>query len=435
LFKTRADLFEHVKEQHGYYDGARDVFVPPRSKELTKSLHRDQRKQSREENELLTKKFPRIGENFEMALNKDFRFKHPFCMMVAGPSRSGKTHWVMNLLRERRIEPVPHRIIYCYAHWQEKYDELKQFAPNTHFNQGLPYAYFLKQLENCVIVLDDLMDVAMKEPTIMSIFTEGSHHRNVSVIFLSQNIFHLGKHSRTMSLNVQYMVLFKNARDQSQIQTLARQMFPTDWRSFLQHYEVETSKDHGHVILDLHPSTPNDRRIVTDATSHVTPSQTLPTLGDQFYRMSNPYAQPLLDAEQNMSSILTDKSLPIEERVDGHVNALKKFTLMRDNFQQHEQRKHYTNPAISPSSSNVSPPGIQLVGQLPKSQEKPSMDTESDDEPDTTDSLHYGEVLPDGSDPKMLSHEDTAEERKRKMDYIQEHIFEDPKHKKYYLRN
>ena len=28
-----------------------------------------------------------------------FKFKHPFCMMVTGPSRSGKTHWVLRLLQ------------------------------------------------------------------------------------------------------------------------------------------------------------------------------------------------------------------------------------------------------------------------------------------------------------------------------------------------
>ena len=132
-------------------------------------------------------------ENLEHRdLPKNFKFLHPFCMMVAGPSRSGKTQWTVKLLSEKneRIEPVPGQIIYCYAHWQEKYEGLKQLAPETQFHQGLPRVQFLKQLENCVVVLDDLMDVAMKEPAIMSIFTEGSHHRNVSVIFLSQNIFH-----------------------------------------------------------------------------------------------------------------------------------------------------------------------------------------------------------------------------------------------------
>ena len=90
-----------------------------------------------------------------------------------------------------------------------------------------------------------------------------------------------------MSINVQYMVLFKNSRDKAQVQTLARQMFPTDWRSFLQHFEEETSKEYGHVIIDLHPSTPDDQRIV--AANHLS-QQKLPTLADQFYRLSNPYA-------------------------------------------------------------------------------------------------------------------------------------------------
>ena len=67
-----------------------------------------------------------------------------------------------------------------------------------------------------------------------------------------------------MSLNVQYMILFKNSRDQIQIQTLAHQMFPIDWRPFLQHYKAMTNEENGHVILDLHPSISNDRLIVTD---------------------------------------------------------------------------------------------------------------------------------------------------------------------------
>ena len=139
------------------------------------------------------------------------------------------------------------------------------------------------------------MEVAMKDPNVMSIFTEGSHHRNVSVLFLLQNIFHQGKHSRTMSLNVQYMVLFKNARDKAQIQTLGRQMFPTDWRSFLQHFEAETSKEYGHVIIDLHPSTPDDQRIVS--TSMQTSETPSPSFPDQYLKMSNPYAQPVMDAQ------------------------------------------------------------------------------------------------------------------------------------------
>ena len=39
--------------------------------------------------------------------SQPFKFKHPFCMLVADPSRSGKTQWAVKLLKQRhqRIEP------------------------------------------------------------------------------------------------------------------------------------------------------------------------------------------------------------------------------------------------------------------------------------------------------------------------------------------
>ena len=48
-----------------------------------------------------------------------FVFKHPFSMMVSGPTRSGKTQWVTRLLldKAKRIQPTPNSIFYCYTHW------------------------------------------------------------------------------------------------------------------------------------------------------------------------------------------------------------------------------------------------------------------------------------------------------------------------------
>ena len=43
-----------------------------------------------------------------------------------------------------------------------------------------------------VIVLDDLMFTAAMHPRITDLFTEGSHHRNLTVIALNQNM-HFGK--------------------------------------------------------------------------------------------------------------------------------------------------------------------------------------------------------------------------------------------------
>ena len=138
-------------------------------------------------------------------------------MMVAGPSRSGKTQWVVRLLKERhkRIEPPVDGVLFCYAHWQDKYGELKRVVPTTHFHEGLLSTETMNSLRNGIIVLDDLMEQAVKDPNIMSVFTEGSHHKNISILFLMQNMYQKGAHTRTMSMNTQYMVLFKNALDQT----------------------------------------------------------------------------------------------------------------------------------------------------------------------------------------------------------------------------
>ena len=80
------------------------------------------------------------------------------------------------------------------------------------------------------------LDAVMNDSSMMKVFTERSHHQNISVIFMTQNIFHQGKTARTISLNTQYMVLFENARDPQQIKTLAKQMYPDKWMSFMDRF-------------------------------------------------------------------------------------------------------------------------------------------------------------------------------------------------------
>ena len=70
---------------------------------------------------------------------------------------------------------------------------------------------FNKQINN-VIILDDMMDEATEDKRISNLFTRGRHD-NLSVIFLTQNLFH--KNQREISLNSDYMVIFKNPRDRT----------------------------------------------------------------------------------------------------------------------------------------------------------------------------------------------------------------------------
>jgi len=74
--------------------------------------------------------------------------------------------------------------------------------------------------EPTLLIIDDLMQETNE--TVANMFTKGSRHRNVSVVFLAQNLFPKNKFARTTSLNAHYMVLFKNPRDVSEFANLAR---------------------------------------------------------------------------------------------------------------------------------------------------------------------------------------------------------------------
>jgi hypothetical protein len=52
--------------------------------------------------------------------------------------------------------------------------------------------------QNTLIILDDLMFEAGRDPKILNIFTTDSHHKNISVIFVTHNIFSNQKHFRTI---------------------------------------------------------------------------------------------------------------------------------------------------------------------------------------------------------------------------------------------
>lgn len=196
-------------------------------------------------------------------MDQSFTFKHPFTCMLAGPSGSGKTTAIHKILKSNHqmIYPNVTQILYCYSRYQPFFDQIKNDVPNIVFNEGLPDIDELDPSNNNLIILDDLMQQV--DQSILHLFTVDSHHKNISVFFLTQNLFSTNKHNRTISLNCHYLFLFNNPRDRSQISYLARQMFPTQSKFLIEVYEYVTSKEYGYLFLDFKQSTPNDNRVQT----------------------------------------------------------------------------------------------------------------------------------------------------------------------------
>ena len=101
--------------------------------------------------------------------------------------------------------------VWCYSQWQPAYTEMLVAMPHIEFVKGIPKAleqdsYFDVSKWN-LIVFDDQMIDASKDKRIVSLFNHGSHHRNLSMIYIVQNLFHQGKVSHSISLNSHYLVL------------------------------------------------------------------------------------------------------------------------------------------------------------------------------------------------------------------------------------
>ena len=100
------------------------------------------------------------------------------------------------------------------------------------------------------------------ESEVADLFTKGSHHKNMSVIAVTKNVFHQSRFQRTISLNTRYMVLFKNPRDASQIQHLDRQMYHKDPEYLVQVYEkVMTLGQYSYLFIYLKQETPENIRL------------------------------------------------------------------------------------------------------------------------------------------------------------------------------
>ena len=184
-------------------------------------------------------------------------FKHPFTAIVAGPTNCGKSSWIRSLLNnQRKIIPRPEKIYYCYSLWQELYETI---GDGVEFIDGFLDVDKLDKKRRNLLIIDDLMDE--KDDRLTKLFTKGSHHRNTSVLYITQNIFEQQKDSRTISLNAQYMVAFKNPRDPSQIGHLSRQVFPSNSEYMLDAFLKATRKEYGYLFIDLTQTTPDNYRL------------------------------------------------------------------------------------------------------------------------------------------------------------------------------
>ena len=206
--------------------------------------------------------------------------KFPFSMLCVGPSGSGKSTLVSKIIDNSRdiVEGLGHEpfpgfdcIIIIYRSWQTLYNHLAQNHSVLFYENSLPAPLEVilreQKAQRCLLVFDDALNSTRKtcdtDSLAIDLFTRLKHHLNVSVIYLTQNLFEKANDVlRILNRNSDYLVIFKYPRDQTLIRYVVHQCQPDKQkaREIIKMYHYETSEPHSYVLFDYRQNTPDPLR-------------------------------------------------------------------------------------------------------------------------------------------------------------------------------
>ena len=191
-------------------------------------------------------------------------------LIISGPSSSGKSLFTKRLIEQRdkmyKSDP-PVKVLYCYGVHQHLYDEMEKSISSIQFHDGLPTEEFIYQFadgKHTLIVFDDLMNSCLNSDMVERLFVQSCHHKNLSIIYITQNLYQPGSRVRTINLNTSYLCLFHNIRDKLQVNCLAKQMYPCQTKVFMEAYQDSTKERYGYLFVDMSPHSDNQYRLRTN---------------------------------------------------------------------------------------------------------------------------------------------------------------------------
>ena len=174
---------------------------------------------------------------------------------------------LLDHLKELFVNPPP-TIHCCYGAWQDGFRDMKDAG--VRFHEGIPTTFHLQKWfpKGDLLVLDDLMVEVGEDKELLDLFTKHSHHQNITVLYLCQDMFQPGKYAKSISRNAHYVIAFKNPRDQWGMRNLLLQAFPTCWQDMMDLYLKATERPFGYTVLDLRPSSDNRKRVFSHLLTH-----------------------------------------------------------------------------------------------------------------------------------------------------------------------
>jgi hypothetical protein len=137
----------------------------------------------------------------------DTKLEKPFRIIIAGASGCGKTELTRQLLDSYHFASPFDKIVYIYPDYLD--DIPVEFEPIVEYQQGIQdIEYFSRLPKNSLLVFDDMMTECGKSLEIMKLFSVVARKKNISIIFLVQNVYDSSRQFRNIRLNATGFFLF-----------------------------------------------------------------------------------------------------------------------------------------------------------------------------------------------------------------------------------
>ena len=174
----------------------------------------------------------------EINLHPDaFKIQVPFTMCISGPTMSGKSSLIKKLIQHRDLmfTETFHRIVYCTPdslglRSNTYFDELKSLFPTIELVHGLPSISKLSlDINNSLaslIIVDDLMTEFLDSSEMLSLVSVGTHHHNISCIFVLQSYFFKSKWGKAIQRNATYKLFLMNRMDRREMRNISLEIAP-----------------------------------------------------------------------------------------------------------------------------------------------------------------------------------------------------------------
>jgi hypothetical protein len=185
---------------------------------------------------------------------------------LVGPSRSGKTQFLYDILKqgEKKISLSRYKlkwfkkIYYIFQFQQEIFKEIEKNVPGIVFVklEDINFSQLLKGAEHCCLIFDDLIYDLTDQKYFLQIAIGEAHHSRFSVFIISQSLFPPGKYTRDITNQCSYTFVFKICNDLTSVRRFAWKVTPDNESYFMASYIHCTSKNYSPLLVDCEQITP-----------------------------------------------------------------------------------------------------------------------------------------------------------------------------------